>query len=64
MEWEALSLDEIEDGTCIQVCKQRKENSRGIYTKSDASGDIHKFCTNMIKTLEEKYGVETFLIPK
>ena len=27
----------------------------GIYTKSDASGDIHKFCVNLQKVLVEKY---------
>ena len=61
MEWDALTLDEIEDlePAFKSVCNQKKIVG-GIYTKSDASGDIHKFCINMIKTLEEKYGVETF----
>ena len=61
MEWEALSLDEIEDlEPAFKSASNEKKIVGGIYTKSDASGDIHKFCTNMIKTLEEKYGVETF----
>ena len=27
----------------------------GIYTKSDASGDIHKFCANLEQVLVDKY---------
>ena len=60
MEWESLSLDEIEDlEPAFKSASNEKKIVGGIYTKSDASGDIHKFCTNMIKILQEKYGVET-----
>ena len=61
MEWDILTTDEVKE---IEPAFENNKNYEkilgGIYTKSDASGDIHKFCTNMIKTLEEKYGVETF----
>ena len=29
----------------------------GVFTKSDASGDIHKFCVALSKNLRKKYGV-------
>ena len=32
----------------------------GIYTKSDFTGDIHKFCTEMAKVLNTTYGVRLF----
>jgi D-amino-acid dehydrogenase len=32
----------------------------GIYTKSDFTGDIHKFCTEMFKILNTTYGVRFF----
>ena len=60
MEWEVLSLDEIEDlEPAFKSASNQKKIVGGIYTKSDASGDIHKFCVGMQKILEEKYGVET-----
>ena len=60
MEWEVLTLDEIEDlEPAFKSASNQKKIVGGIYTKSDASGDIHKFCVGMQKILEEKYGVET-----
>ena len=60
MEWEVLNLDEVEDlEPAFKSAKNDKKIVGGIFTKSDASGDIHKFCKNMHKVLEEKYGVKS-----
>ena len=56
MEWDYLDLDEIEDlEPAFKTDKNTKKIVGGIYTKSDASGDIHKFCVNLHKVLEDKY---------
>lgn len=59
MEWETLTTDEVKD---LEPAFKNNSNYDqivgGIYTKSDASGDIHKFCTNLEKVLEDKYGAK------
>lgn len=59
MEWETLTTDEVKD---LEPAFKNNANYDqivgGIYTKSDASGDIHKFCTNLEKVLEDKYGAK------
>ena len=56
MEWEVLTTDEVKK---IEPAFENNKNYEkilgGIYTKSDASGDIHKFCTNLERILVEKY---------
>ena len=56
MEWEVLTTDEVKE---IEPAFENNKNYEkilgGIYTKSDASGDIHKFCTNLERILVEKY---------
>ena len=56
MEWDILTTDEVKE---IEPAFENNKNYEkilgGIYTKSDASGDIHKFCTNLEKVLVEKY---------
>ena len=60
MEWEVLDSDEVEDlEPAFKSAKNNKKIVGGIYTKSDASGDIHKFCKNMHDVLEKKYGVKS-----
>ena len=60
MEWEVLDSDEVEDlEPAFKSAKNNKKIVGGIYTKSDASGDIHKFCKNMHEVLEKKYGVKS-----
>ena len=59
MEWETLTTDEVKD---LEPAFKNNANYDqivgGIYTKSDASGDIHKFCTNLETVLEDKYGAK------
>ena len=58
MEWEYLDIDQIEDlEPAFKTDKNTKKIVGGIYTKSDASGDIHKFCVNLHKVLEDKYKI-------
>ena len=56
MEWDILTTDEVKE---IEPAFENNKNYEkilgGIYTKSDASGDIHKFCTHLEKVLVEKY---------
>ena len=56
MEWDILTTDEVKE---IEPAFENNKNYEkilgGIYTKSDASGDIHKFCTNLERILVEKY---------
>ena len=53
MEWEVLDTDQVEDlEPALKSSNNEKKLVGGIYTKSDASGDIHKFCKNMHKLLE------------
>ena len=60
MEWEVLDIDQVEDlEPAFKSSNNQKKLAGGIYTKSDASGDIHKFCKNMHKLLEEKYAVKS-----
>ena len=47
MEWQILNPSEVED---LEPAFKNNKNAKkllGIYTKSDASGDIHKFCVNL-----------------
>ena len=59
MEWDVLSTDEVRQ---LEPAFENNANYEkivgGIYTKSDASGDIHKFCTNLEKVLIEKYSAK------
>ena len=59
MEWDVLSTDEVRE---LEPAFENNANYEkivgGIYTKSDASGDIHKFCTNLEKVLIEKYSAK------
>ena len=56
MEWDILTTEEVKK---LEPAFKNNANYEkivgGIYTKSDASGDIHKFCTNLEKVLVEKY---------
>ena len=56
MEWDALTTEEVKE---LEPAFKNNANYEkivgGIYTKSDASGDIHKFCTNLEKVLVDKY---------
>ena len=56
MEWETLTTEEVKE---LEPAFKNNANYEkivgGIYTKSDASGDIHKFCTNLERVLVEKY---------
>ena len=56
MEWDILTTEEVKE---IEPAFENNKNYEkilgGIYTKSDASGDIHKFCTNLERILVEKY---------
>ena len=59
MEWDVLSTEEVRQ---LEPAFENNANYEkivgGIYTKSDASGDIHKFCTNLEKVLIEKYSAK------
>ena len=56
MEWDTLTTEEVKE---LEPAFKNNTNYEkivgGIYTKSDASGDIHKFCTNLEKVLVDKY---------
>ena len=56
MEWGTLTTEEVKE---LEPAFKNNANYEkivgGIYTKSDASGDIHKFCTNLERVLVEKY---------
>jgi len=55
-EWEIVDRDQI-----FEIEPALKNNHRiigGVYTKSDATGDIHKYCFELAKVLEKKYGVD------
>ena len=62
MEWQILTPSEVEDlEPAFKNNKNAKKIVGGIYTKSDASGDIHKFCVNLEKVLVDKYNVKLSL---
>ncbi len=54
-EWEILNINQIKslDGALNYM----NDLIGGVYTKSDWTGDIHKFCYEMKKVLEFKYNV-------
>ena len=56
MEWDILTTEEV---TSLEPAFENNKNTDkilgGIYTKSDASGDIHKFCANLEQVLVDKY---------
>ena len=56
MEWEILTTEEV---ISLEPAFENNKNTDkilgGIYTKSDASGDIHKFCVNLEQVLVDKY---------
>jgi len=56
MEWDILTTEEVIN---LEPAFENNKNTDkilgGIYTKSDASGDIHKFCANLEQVLVEKY---------
>ena len=56
MEWGILTTEEVIN--LEPAFKNNKNTDKilgGIYTKSDASGDIHKFCANLEQVLVDKY---------
>ena len=56
MEWDILTTEEVKSlEPAFENNKNYEKILGGIYTKSDASGDIHKFCINLEKVLVEKY---------
>lgn len=59
MEWDILTSEEVRK---LEPAFENNANYEkilgGIYTKSDASGDIHKFCTNLEKVLVDKYSAK------
>ena len=58
MEWEIMSPDEVVAlEPSLTTANSKNKIVGGVYTKSDASGDIHKFCINLAKVLVEKYDV-------
>ena len=56
MEWDILTTEEV---IKLEPAFENNKNTDnilgGIYTKSDASGDIHKFCANLEQVLVDKY---------
>ena len=59
MEWDVLTPDEVVSlEPALRTANAKNKIVGGVYTKSDASGDIHRFCMNLEKVLESKYGVE------
>jgi D-amino-acid dehydrogenase len=59
MEWEVMSPDEVVAlEPSLSTANSKNKIVGGVYTKSDASGDIHKFCINLEKVLVEKYDVQ------
>ena len=56
MEWDILTTEEV---IKLEPAFENNKNTDnilgGIYTKSDASGDIHKFCVNLEQVLIDKY---------
>lgn len=55
-EWEILNA--IQTLSIDPALVDVDEVIGGVWTPSDWTGDIHKFCIEMQKILEEKYGVE------
>ena len=55
LEWDVISSDEVFSLEPALANNPKLNIVGGIYTKSDASGDIHKFCVNLQKVLVEKY---------
>ena len=56
MEWDILTTEEVKNlEPAFENNKNYEKILGGIYTKSDASGDIHKFCTSLEQVLVEKY---------
>ena len=56
MEWDILTTEEVIN---LEPAFENNKNTDkilgGIYTQSDASGDIHKFCVNLEQVLVDKY---------
>jgi len=59
MEWDILTTEEVIN---LEPAFENNKNTEkilgGIYTKSDASGDIHKFCANLEQVLIDKYSAD------
>ena len=56
MEWDILTTEEVINlEPAFESNKNTDKILGGIYTKSDASGDIHKFCANLEQVLVDKY---------
>jgi D-amino-acid dehydrogenase len=55
VEWDRLSFEEIVK--LEPALANNKSIVGGIYTKSDATGDIHKYCVELGKVLKNKYSV-------
>ena len=56
VEWEHLTFEQIKE--LEPTLSHNKSIVGGIYTKSDATGDIHKYCIELGKVLKNKYQVE------
>ena len=54
-EWKELSKEEVFE--LEPALNRNKVVAGAIYTESDASGDIHKYCVNLGDILASKYGV-------
>lgn len=57
-EWQIVNLDKLL--TVEPNLEYAKGLVGGIYTPSDWTGDIHKFCMNMYEVLKTKYNVRFF----
>lgn len=54
-EWEILDSYQVYDQD--PALRDMQGIVGGVYTSSDWTGDIHKFCLELTKVLQEKYGV-------
>lgn len=57
-EWQTVDADNLLD--IEPNLEYTKDLVGGIYTPSDWTGDIHKFCMNMYEVLKTKYNVRFF----
>jgi D-amino-acid dehydrogenase len=57
-EWQVVDSDKLL--TVEPNLEYAKDMIGGIYTPSDWTGDIHKFCMNMYEVLKTKYNVRFF----
>lgn len=53
-EWQKVDLDKLIE---IEPTLQKQDWCGGIFTPSDSTGDIHKFCVALSRRLESRYDV-------